>query len=85
VSLLFLEILRHAHTAIPFFLPQTQVIRINQVVDLFLDGSDVSRDIFFGEELLLFLVVEFIVADGTDLGGFGLGAHLVLGDLFVMN
>lgn len=37
------------------------MVRIDEVIDLFLDGSGVEGNVVLREELLLFIIVDFIV------------------------
>jgi len=63
VGFLFFHILRHRHTPVPGLLPEAQVIGIHQVPYLLLDGPGLLRDILFGEELLILIVVDLVVSD----------------------
>jgi hypothetical protein len=42
------------------------MVRINEVIDLLLDGLGIIGNIVFRKELLLFIIVDFIVLYGTD-------------------
>lgn len=42
------------------------MVRINKVIDLFLDGPGMDGNIVFRKELLLFIIVDFIVLYRTD-------------------
>ena len=46
------------------------MVRVNEVFDFFFDCFGVCGDVFFGEELFIFIVVEFIIANWADFGGF---------------
>lgn len=41
------------------------MVGVDELVDFLLDGACVERDVVFGEELLFFVVVDFVIADGT--------------------
>jgi hypothetical protein len=65
MRLFLFEILRHRYTGIPRLLTQPKVIRVNQIIDLLLDGSRVEGYIVLGKKLLLLIVIDLIVLDGT--------------------
>lgn len=46
VSFLLFEIFRHRHARVPIFLPQSQMVRVHQMLDFFFDSLGMVRDIF---------------------------------------
>ena len=66
MSLLRFDLLGDRHTRIPFPLAEPQMVGVNVLLDIILDGPSPLRDILLGEELLILIVVELIVADRTD-------------------
>lgn len=66
MTLLGCHILRHGHTAVPFLLPQSQVVGVYEILDFVLDGTNMSRHILLGEELLLAIIVNLFIADASD-------------------
>ena len=71
MSLLFLEGFRDGYTGIPLFFSESEVVGIDQVFYLLFDGACVGGNVFFGEEEFVFIVVDFIVADGAHLWRLG--------------
>jgi len=61
MSLLFFHILRHRNTTVPRFLPEPQVIRINQILDVILDSFDLIGDILLGKKLLILIIINLII------------------------
>ena len=70
MSLIGLYIFGHWYTGIPISFPQAEMIRVDKILDLLFYGSGVYRDVIFGEELFLSVVVEFIVLDWANFGLF---------------
>jgi len=66
MSLIGLKVLGDWHAGIPVSFSEPQMIRVNEVFDFLLDGSGIDRNVVFGKELFLSVVVEFIVFDWTD-------------------
>ena len=62
MSLFFFEVLGKRNTGIPGFLALVEVIRVDKMIDLFLDGAGMCRNIILGEELLFLVIVDFLIA-----------------------
>lgn len=57
MGLFFLEVLRDWYAGVPILLAESEVIGIDEIVDLLFDGSRIEGNIVFRKELLLFIIV----------------------------
>ena len=57
MSFFLFHILGHRYTGIPRLLPQPQVVRVNQIFNIILDGLDFIGDIILGKKLFIFIII----------------------------
>jgi hypothetical protein len=67
VGLLLFEVLGDGNAGIPFLLAESEVVGVDQLVDLLLDGARVHGDVLLREELFLLVIVHLVVLDRPDL------------------
>ena len=65
---LLLHALGDGDAGVPVLLAEAEVVGVDELVDFLLDGAGRQGDVVLGEKLLLLVVVELVVADGTDFG-----------------
>ena len=66
MGFLFFHILWYRYTPVPGLFPQPEVIRVHKIFHLFFDSFCLLGYIFFGKELFIFIIVDFIIANGAD-------------------
>jgi hypothetical protein len=68
VGLFLLEVFGDGYAGVPLFLAESEVVGVDELVYLFLDAAGVERDVVFGEELFLLIVVDLVIAYRPDFG-----------------
>lgn len=66
VRLLLLEAVGNGDAEVPILFPESEVVGVDESVDFFLDIFGVLGYVFLREELLLFVVVDFVVLYRAD-------------------
>lgn len=61
------------------------MIGIDELVNFLLDGACIERNVVFGEELLFFIVIEFVIANGADFGLFAFFGSQQFGEFLLLS